>query len=230
MPQSWTEKLGSVVEQDIVGGARDCDAEAGVQVLDRLVGRLTAGMDPVPDLKVRVVDRKMVNAFAAPGGRVVIMGGLIGKAEKAEEVAGVLAHEVGHVLERHPTINAIRVFGLMTLIDLVMGDSSTVLETLGQAGGLLLLTAYSREDERAADEHALSILAAAGIDAGGLARFFDRLAKKDKDVPEFLSYIASHPKLADRRALAEAASGQGRSPALNDADWKALKEICGVKK
>jgi predicted Zn-dependent protease len=94
---------------------------------------------------------------------------------------------------------------------------------------MLLLTAYSRADERAADRQALAILEAAGIDALGLASFFGRLVKKHGEMPEILSYIGTHPDLAERRYLAQIASGRGRSPALDEADWQALKGICGAK-
>ncbi len=232
IPDPWAEQLGRIVEQQIVAGARDCSDPAGRRALDRLLTRLLAVLDPLEvenGIEVRVVDRKMVNAFAAPGGRIVIMGGLLAEAGSADEVAGVLAHEIGHAVERHPTANAIRVVGLMTLLDLVMGDSSEVLEVLGQAGGVLLLPAYSREDERAADQWALAILAETGIDTGGLASFFGRLHKKHGERPEILSYVASHPDLEERRQQAQAVSGRGSSPALGETEWQALKQICDLE-
>ena len=226
MPASWTNRLGEVVERTVVQGATTCDDAAGVRALERLSEPLLRAAAQDQAISIRVIDRPIVNAFAAPGGRIVFMRGLIGAAKSPDEVAGVLAHEIGHAVERHPTASAIRVLGVMTLIDLVMGDNSVLLETLGGAGGLLLLTAYSREAETEADGHALALLGAAGIDAQGFAEFFDRMARKHGKAAKIFSYISTHPAVAKRQQRAEAAAGRGSRPALNEADWQALRKIC----
>ena len=227
IPYSWQQQLGEMVLPQITGSAETCTEAAGVEALQRMLSRFELPPELRANITVRIIKHPMVNAFAAPGGQIVFMNGLIQEAKSVDEVAGVLAHELGHVVERHPTASAIRVIGVMTLLDLIMGDGSAVIEALSEAGSLLLLTAYSRTDEAAADKIALDMLEKADIDTGGLAAFFGRLAKKHNIDSTLLSYISTHPSSAEREKLAGAAAGRGQRSALSDADWKALRWICG---
>lgn len=229
MPAAWDDKLGEIVERQIIQGRRICDAEPGVAALGTMLHELPYQERYGGPVSVRVVDLPMVNALAAPGGRVIVLRGLIDKAQSPDEVAGVLAHELGHVIEHHPTANAIRVFGVMTLLDLIMGDSATVLESLSRTGGLLLLFAQNRRDEAAADAVALKLLAEAGIDSAGLADFFARLDKRHGEVKDnVFNYLSTHPLTESRQREARQAAGRGRRPALNADGWRALRTICEV--
>lgn len=227
MPASWEDKLGEAFERHVIRDYRVCDAEAGTAALDKMLKALPYEKRYDGNVSVRVVAHPMVNAFAAPGGRIVLMRGLIKKARSPDEVAGILAHELGHVVEHHPTANAIRVLGVMTLLDVIMGDSATVLESLSQAGGMLLLFAQNRRDEARADAIALELLAEAGIDSAGLADFFARLdRRKTGDEDSVFSYLSTHPLTASRQRRAREAAGGGHRPALDVDDWRALKAIC----
>jgi predicted Zn-dependent protease len=232
LPHGWEDRLADMTEHQLVAGRRLCDGAEGVAALNALIGAFPIARRYDRPVSVRVLDWKLVNAFAAPGGRVMLMRGLIEKAETPEEVAGVLAHELGHVIERHPSANAIRQLGLSALLSLVFGDSGAVLDALGQGGAVLVLLAYTRDDEAAADRVALELLDAAGIDARGLADFFARLAAEEgrREVPADLAgigFLRSHPATAARRERAQAAAGQGRRPALSPEQWQALRAICG---
>lgn len=115
IPVAQEEKLGAAVTRNIVrlhGGADAiCDAPEGRAALDRMVARLTRHVDSYVPLKVQVVDVDVPNAFAAPGGHIVLFRGLISQASGPEEVAGVLAHEMGHVVRRDPTRSVLRTAG-----------------------------------------------------------------------------------------------------------------------
>ena len=99
-----------------------CDAPAGRAALQRLKDRLTEGQGLRYDIDLAVFDHEMINAFAAPGGQIVIMRGLLDAAESPEEVAGVLAHEIGHVEARDPTRLAFRSAGSAGIIALQVLD------------------------------------------------------------------------------------------------------------
>ncbi len=237
IPVSWEQALGERVFGDIAEAfasldddkaPRFCEAPAGRAALDRLSARLAAAMEataPSPyRFRVFVLDLKMPNAFALPGGWIVLFRGLIAAAEDAGEVAGVLAHEMGHVTHRHGTQNMMRAMGLRVLFDLMMGDMGDGLA--GGLGQILVYMSYSREAEAEADAAALALLEAAGIGAQGLARFFERLAKTRGDMPAALQPLSTHPGHDARARLFAAAAGRGGA-AMSEADWTALQGICG---
>jgi beta-barrel assembly-enhancing protease len=223
LPLAWERPLGIQVIESITAGERSCDDPAGVRALDRLTARLTAGGALSPkDIHVRVADDKRVNAFAAPGGEIVILRGLIDASQSADEVAGVLAHEMGHVIHRHPTKMLVRVMGADLLLQMISGNAASV-------GAMAVLLTYSRDAEAEADREAVALLHTATIGTQGLADFFTRVAAEHRgsSLPGFLS---THPATGDRIAALTAAEPQGAlNAALDPADWAALKKICGVQ-
>ena len=94
-----------------------------------------------------VIDWPLLNAFAAPGEQIVLTHGIISKAESADEIAGVLAHEMGHGIEMHPESGLVRAIGMMAAIDLMLGGSGG---TLANFGALLAQLSYTRDAERVA--------------------------------------------------------------------------------
>ncbi len=201
-----------------------CTNPEGTAALDRLEARLVGGRDLGYDLELRVFDHEMVNAFAAPGGQIVIFRGLIDEADSADEVAAVLGHEIGHVVARDPTRLTLRAAGSAGILSLVLGDVSggTI---VAAAGDHLLQSAYTRDAEALADAYAYSLLNDAGISTAPMAAFFDRISAMTDFLPEYLS---SHPLSAGRAdaARANAAAHTATTPVLTDADWQALRKIC----
>ena len=209
-----------------VGGLA-CTNPEGRAALDKMTARLTEAGDLRYDLNIGVFNHKMVNAFAAPGGQIVIMRGLIDRARTPDEVAAVLAHEIGHVEARDTTRNALRAAGSAGLLALVLGDfaggSAVVV-----AAEYTLNASYTREAEAAADVFALDMMEAAGADAEALATFFDSLGKIERTLPDLPEYLSSHPETTDRADAARSfAKTQGRTtPILTDQEWAALQNIC----
>lgn len=208
-------------------GGLVCRNEDGVAALEAMTERLTSAADLQYDLDVAVFDHKMVNAFAAPGGHIVMVRGLIDKATSPDEVAAVLAHEIGHVEARDTTRNALRAAGSAGLLALVLGDFAGGSAVVVVAE-YTLNASYTREAEAAADVFALEMLEASGTDAGALATFFDSLAGLEGSGPDLPVYLSSHPETIARADAARAfAQGQGRtSPILNKDEWAALQNIC----
>ena len=245
IPQSWEDALGRRVVGDMSralsarrGGSAFCDNPAGVAALRRLTDRLAQTVDTPYRFTVRVLRSKGVNAFAAPGGYVVILGGLIDKATSPDEVAGVLAHEMGHVVERDATAGMIRAMGLMAIVGALTGNTSTIGTRSAQFGATLLSLSYSRTVEARADAVGVGMLNKADISATGLARFFESLSPKPKKKSKTAAgdaaktrryglgdYLRNHPA-SRARAAAVRAAGTGRGHALNRNEWHALKAIC----
>jgi predicted Zn-dependent protease len=217
MPLRWDQKLGDPVRDGIVEHAQVCASAGGQAALDRLGSRLLPDNITTLPLTLDVIETKTVNAFALPGNHIIIYSGLIDMAQTPEMLAGVLAHEMGHLEMRHPTRGLIEQLGLGAAISLVAGNNAIV-----NFGRVMAGLSYTREMERQADEQAIALLHRANIRADGLAAFFETLKKDEKlHVPTMLS---DHPGL-DERAAATKQDIQGE-PAMSASEWQAVKAIC----
>ncbi len=236
MPLTWEESLGKEVLRGFQNEYGFCTKHDGVVPLVRLVIRLTGVVESRYKFRVTVVNDDAVNAFAAPGGYLVLNKGLLKAAQSPDVVAGVLAHEMGHVVQRHSTEGIVRVAGLALIVQLLLGDPSGLLGIGVAAGELLLSLAYSREAEAEADSIAIAILTATHIDAAGFAGFLESLSKPaDKDNGSGdaatdgergdIPFLSTHPRSAARAAIVRA-SGRPGSPAMSKADWRKLQAIC----
>ena len=231
VPHQWEAEFGeSLVEPvlrvfaryDGTGEAAFCTAPAGVEALAELTHRLAPAESPYR-FTVRVVDLEMINAFALPGGQILIAEGLLRFAESADEVAGVLAHEMGHVLERHSTAAIIEGLGLAFLFGVLLGDVGT--GAVAGAGEVLVSLSFRREAEAEADERGLALLERAGLSSRGLADFFERMERRAGDRPAIFRILSTHPPTERRRRLAEERSTPG-APSLDEDRWRSLKTIC----
>jgi predicted Zn-dependent protease len=152
------------------------------------------------DLKVFVIDDpEMVNAFATPGRRLYVFTGLLLAAEDEAEVAGVIGHELGHVVANHPSKRIALTMGFETLAGLALGRDPGQLQQLAAAllgGGVL--AAHGRGEENEADELGLGYLHRAGFDPRGMVRFFKRIRELSGDMPTALVWLSSHPTTTSR--------------------------------
>ena len=233
LPDSSRQSVGRNVIAYFSSQHKVCTSAPGRKALDRLIARLLASVSNHATYQVTVVDWNLVNAFAAPGGQMLLTQGLIRAAQSPEEVAGVLAHEIGHGVELHPETGLVRAVGLSAVVELLTGGSSGALTNLGT---MFLQNSYVRADEAAADDQALLLLRSAGISQDGLASFFERLSKKNKSPTSaskrtFGSFdlLRTHPHPEDRAAAVRASPRYAATPALTAAEWKALRRICSAK-
>ena len=206
------------------GGGRYCAGAGGLDALQRLAERLGADLPAPPGVRVAVLNARMANAFALPGGIMVFTRGLLEEAESAEEIAGIAAHELGHLAHDHSTRALYRSFAVSLLIGVLLGDLTGGALTGGLAEWLVN-AGYSREAERDADAFALARLDAAGIGSAGLAAFFARAADKEAGGPP-VRFLSTHPPTAERLALIRAAGLPGRRQAMGDGDWAAVRRTC----
>ena len=204
-----------------------CEAADGVAALDALVARLSGTRDFSQDITVSVLDHKMVNAFALPGGFVVLFRGLIEAADGPDEVAAVLTHEIGHVISSDPTRHALRSAGSIGVLGLLFGDFA------GGAAVLflterLISAQYSQAAETGADKFAHEVLAQAGINPGALGDMFANLRDISGDADSATAHFLSHPSLGARIEAAQAVvdADVTYTPSMSDEDWTALQTIC----
>ena len=230
LPESWRQRLGDQAVGSMTEGHKICSASDGVAAMVKLSTRLSKAAGTDKPLKVVVYDWSLMNAFAVPGGQVVMTKGLIDKAQSADEVAGVLAHEMGHGIELHPETGIIRAIGLAAAVELMMGGSGG---TLANVGLLLAQLGYTRVAEHEADLQALRLLKGAGIAAQGLGDFFKRVEKiEDEDglgkAMKQFDLLRTHPPTAERAELVRRQGSYPATPALDEASWRDLKAICAV--
>lgn len=145
-----------------------------------------------------LVEDPAVNAFALPGGIVVVNTGLLRASHRAEEVAGVLAHEVQHVERRHGLKGIVKQLGLSLVWTLVTGDVGS--GAAGEIARNMLGLKFSRDAEREADEAGFQTLLRAGIDPSGMAEFFRVLEKTAQTAGAPPAILSTHPDSAERRA------------------------------
>ena len=228
LPDSAREILGRKTVESLSGGRRTCEATPGVAALNDMVKRLSAASGSDRAFKVVVVDWSLLNAFAAPGEQIVLTHGMISKADSPDEIAGVLAHEMGHGIEMHPESGLVRAIGMTAAIDLMLGGSGG---TLANFGALLAQLSYGRDAEREADTHAVRILRDAKISSKGLARFFKRMQEMENEIPigkaiTEINILRTHPLTEERRLSVEREPDYPATPAISAENWRALKDIC----
>jgi predicted Zn-dependent protease len=229
LPHKSREVLGRNVVTALAKDHKACETPASRAALDRLTQRLTAASPNPMQVRVALLDWRLVNALAVPGGQIVLTRGLVQAAGSPDEVAGVLAHELGHALELHPETGIVRAMGLSAAAQLMFAGSAG---SVSNVGLVLTQLRYSRIAEREADAHALRMLKAAGISSKGFGDFFERIEGKrpasdtGKSIPG-LDLVSTHPATVERIAMVRAQPGYPATPALSAEDWKALREACG---
>ncbi len=230
VPMAWEEQVGDdtidVVNRMFAGGKKSCSNEKGLKALNDLARRLLAGTETPYRVRVSVANADMVNAFAVPGGRVVLFRGLIDKATSPEEVAGVLAHELAHVVYRHPTQGMITSVGWSAILSAFTGGASFSSEVVAQVAAHLATSAYSRDLETEADREGVVMLNRTGIGGGGLIKFFELIQKLEKKGISLPEYLSSHPITGSRIAAIGRISKPATAPALTETEWRTLRKIC----
>jgi Zn-dependent protease with chaperone function len=181
------------------------------------------------DVDIAVLESKVPNAIALPGGRIYLFKALLDKAESVDEIAGVLAHEMGHVAHRDGLRKMIQAGGTSYLLGLLLGDVT--------GGGAIVLvsrylidSAHSREAEVAADDFAGRTMAALGRPAYAMALLLTRIeGDRTSDGNDFAipAFLSTHPVTDQRlKALEKQVLPHQGEPLLSQEEWRALKEIC----
>ena len=156
-----------------------------------------------------VVDSREVNAFAVPGGFVYVNRGLIERTTRMDELAGVLGHEIGHVVRRHSIQQMEKAQGANIGVTLACVLTNICNSQVAQAGiniaGGAVFARFSRQDELEADQEAVANTVRAGINPEGIVTMFQKLIAERKSRPSSVStFFATHPLEEDRIAAAQA--------------------------
>ncbi len=213
VPAEWEQSLGNSTLAQFKIGQEFMEDKKAEALLDPLTSVLiTALPSDRYEYQFYIVKNSTINAFALPGGNIVIHSELILKSENAEELLGVLAHEMMHVENQHGIRNVIGAAGIYVVIGALFGDVSGIMAVISSASPILLNSSYSRKFESEADRDGLFLLNEAGVRPEGIVTFFSTLQAEEekrmdeviedketqKTMKDVMGYIASHPATEKR--------------------------------
>lgn len=230
-PPAFERSLGESFEAQLNLGLRPCKGSEGQGLLLALGDRIE-GRDGEPfNIRVEAVQAPFANAFALPGGAILVTDDLIREARTPEELSAVVAHEVAHVEKRHVMQAVWRNLGLGIVLDAVVGGGTGA----GQQAVLLVGNAadlrFSRQAEAEADAYGMELLHAADLSSMGMASFFERMAAdgggKGQSASAVQEFISSHPD-THRRVSASRARQRPGEPFFTDWEWAAVKATCDL--
>lgn len=200
-------QLGAEFSREIQREGKLVRDYAIVTYVDEIGQRLLRAAGPQPfRYQFNVIDDEEINAFAAPAGYIYVNTGTIMRARNVSELAGVLAHEIGHVVRRHVAQNynraqatsALHQIGVLAAGMAGGQVAASLANAAGGFAGMAYLNSFGREAEREADAFAIPVMARAGYDPRGLVSFFETL--RSQSGPSAPSFLSSHPATAERIA------------------------------
>jgi Zn-dependent protease with chaperone function len=227
VPRSAESQLGDMVETLVVGKYRVCGGADGQHALEQLEARLAHAAKITEPVRLVVINSGRINAVTLPGARMIIMRGLLDHVDNADQLAGVMAHETGHIARRDPLVTLFRGLGIRA-VGATLGFNIGFADASSLAGQLVGLS-YSREMEREADANGVAYLQANGLRSDGLAAFFASMEKpadkKSGGASSVLEFFSDHPRTVDREKRSRG-SPLGES-ALTLQQWAAVRAMCG---
>ncbi len=193
------QKLGKLIFDAVAKSNKTITQDSIISVVEGIKKRICDAND-ISDstITVHIAAMDDVNAFALPGRHLIIYSGLINYCVSADELAGVIAHEIAHMEHDHVMKKLVKEIGLAMVITLSGGDSGS--EIVRQTVKLLSSTAFDREQENEADATGVRYLAKADIDPQANADFLFRLSHEKENIANHFEWMNTHPNSADRAA------------------------------
>jgi len=226
VPPALERRIGDAAEGQMSAmfGGNACTNAAGGVAFEKLMKEISTAAGFTTPVRAAVLGTPVPNAFALPGGKVFLFNGLLARSNDPDEIAGVLAHELGHVMHRDNTRNMIYSGGTSFLIGLLFGDV-TGSGALIVGSRSLFTASYSREAEQNADDFSISVMHRLGRPTKPMGDLIFRITGSQAD--NTLSFLANHPLTEDRlKHLSDENRPASGPPLLSAAEWTALKAVC----
>lgn len=216
------EELGNLFKKMILTNYERIEETTADSAVQAITKRLLTSLDTsLYKYEFTILDSDEINAFTIPGGNIYIFSGLITLTESPEELAAVLAHEIGHAEKRHVVTKLVKEVSLTTVLSILSGGDPSVLTQLLKD---LVGNTFDREKEKEADQFALELLEHASISPKSLARFFDRLNKNNLDYDKNLEILMTHPHNDSRiEEVRNYKTKNSFEPKPFDMDWSRVK-------
>jgi hypothetical protein len=226
VPSALERRIGDAAEGQMgaMFGGKTCSSAVGSLAFNKLMKKISTAAGFDTPVRATVLNTPVPNAFALPGGKVYLFNGLLARANDPDEIAGVLAHELGHVSHRDNTRNMIYSGGTSFLIGLLFGDV-TGSGALIFASRSLFTASYSREAEQNADNFSIEVMHQLGRPTKPMGDLIFRVTGNQGD--NTLSILANHPLTEDRlKHLSDENRPASGPPLLSELEWTSLKAIC----
>lgn len=226
-PAKLERQMGDNFDAQLSYAFPACMARDTQRVLRDFGDRLEGAPGSQIDIRVRAVEAPFANAFALPGGAVLVTDDLIALAETPDELAAVIAHEAAHVKQRHVMKSVWRSLGVGLILDAFVGGGTGAGQQAVLLAGNFTELSYSRDTEVEADRVGRAMLHARGLSSKGMAPFFERLAAKDESEDSALvkELVSSHPSSLRRASLSRADAKPGAA-AFKPEEWRMIKAAC----
>jgi predicted Zn-dependent protease len=208
------KKIETVIKNDSVNRAVD-------KIVTRIAQENNIDRETI---KVHIIKKDEINAFAMPNRYLIIYSGLIDAADNESELAGVISHEMAHIEKNHVMKKLVKELGLSMLLSITTGGKTP--ELAGEAAKMLSSTAYDRDLESEADLTGADYMIKAHLDPAEMADFLYKMST-DEALPERLYWISTHPESKARaEAIIHYIKGEkfDKKPVLTKKEWKYLKE------
>lgn len=220
------EQLGNLLKDtmwDRFPTIKDNAADSAVHMITQ---RLINALDTTAyRYAFTIIKNNQINAFTIPGGNIYIFSELLRTAETPEEVAAVLAHEMGHAEQRHVVTKLIKELSITAVVSILSGGDPSMLTQILEN---IIGNSFDRSQEEEADKFALELLEKARISPKSLGRFFERLKEKDLDYDENLEILMTHPHNDKRiEQVRKYKTKNNFKPEPFDIDWTKVKNSLG---
>lgn len=223
---STEQKIGDLIWEELQKTEEVIKDIQVINTLDSIIDKICQPNDiDASNIKVHVIRKDETNAFVLPNGHLIVYSGLILNAEKPEEIAGVISHEIAHITRNHVMKKLISQIGLSVLV--AVTDKTGNLETIREATKLLSTSAFDRTLEKEADIQAVDYLINAKVNPEPLAEFLYKLSIENQGNSKYLTWISTHPDSKERAEYILSYSKDKMSafkPVLANDTWQQLKE------
>ncbi|WP_258102641.1 M48 family metallopeptidase [Marinoscillum sp. MHG1-6] len=216
------QEIGDLLAQNIKNQYEVVENDTINQAVFEIKKRLLASIGPTDyDYEICVVKQPMPNAFATLGGHIFIFTGIMELTDSPEELAAVLAHEMGHVEERHVVNKIIKEMGINVVFSILTGSDPIL---VGEIAKATISSSFDRTQESKADEFALKTLENASLSPRHVSTIFRKLKEQHEEPDARLEFLMSHPNINKRiKEALEYVTAEGFEIEPLAIDWEAVK-------
>lgn len=219
------QKLGEVFWEVFKKTEKEITNKQTVNSIDSIVTKICKSNNIDREkIKVHILNKDEINAFALPNGHLIVFSGLILNSDNQEELAGIICHEIAHIELNHVMKKLVKEIGLSVLISMTTGNGGS--EVIKETAKMLSSSAFDRNLEKEADIKAVDYLVNAKVNPEPFANFLYKLSDKEHEATKYLTWISTHPDSKDRAEyIIEYSKGKETEykPILSNETWDKLK-------
>ncbi len=219
------QKIGDILMDAYLSDVKIVSDSIVTEAVDQIYKRLLAGMEETEyDYQIYIIQNDNINAFASLGGNIVLFSGLLKYADSPEEVAAVLAHEMGHVEKRHVVNKVVKELGVSLVLSILSGGDVGFLNEILQQS---VSTVFDRGQESEADDYGLELLENSNIHPNVMAAIFRKIRDEyGSSTYESLEFLSSHPNTNKRikKALKYETQEGFATRKIEGVDWKLIQD------